>query len=107
MIGLILAAEEAFFVKTFGSKAKEPPKDEDDHTDLVVVPDAADVDRCLAELADAREGGALVLYSSDRTDRTLSRYVLTLILRSARRWASFRASFSQHASCHVSWPSVS
>ncbi len=36
----ILAAEEAFFVKTFGSKAKEPPKDEDDHTDLVVVPDA-------------------------------------------------------------------
>ena len=36
----ILAAEEAYFVKTFGSKAKEPPKDEDDHTDLVVVPDA-------------------------------------------------------------------
>lgn len=36
----ILAAEEAYFVKTFGSKAKEPAKDEDEHTDFVLVPDA-------------------------------------------------------------------
>lgn len=35
-----LTAEEAFFVRTFGSKMKEPPKDEDAHTDLVVAPDA-------------------------------------------------------------------
>lgn len=36
----VLSAEETFFVNTFGSKMKDPPKDEDDHTDLVIVPDA-------------------------------------------------------------------
>lgn len=36
----VLTAEEALFVRTFGSKARDPAKDEDDHTDVVVVPDA-------------------------------------------------------------------
>lgn len=38
----LLSAEEACFVRTFGSKAKDPKdRDEGDHTDLVVAPDAS------------------------------------------------------------------
>ncbi len=51
---------------------------------IIVVPDAADVDRCLVELADAREAGALATLTADQGPERRYREFLRILRGGAR-----------------------
>jgi primosomal protein N' (replication factor Y) (superfamily II helicase) len=59
---------------------------------IVVVPDAADVDRCLAELADVREAGVLATLTADQGPERRYREFVRILRGGARVVVGTRAS---------------